>query len=314
MKVSCVFALVIFVCSMSFGQIKYDHFGQVFPENAQFFEDIGSHKSAEEVGDPLKQKLMLGIRNTDTKSIADLLSPKLQQEVDVIDSVLNIYEAKYNALDSVFLFENLGFAFSQEGYVGITKFSQKSIGSFTIEYQYCVIDKRPVINQLKVSGSTFPTELSRVTALKSLVRRSDQSAKEKFDAYSELLSLIGIDEGKKMNAFCILESKQYLATLNGNLSWYALNIGENEIAVSAARKALELNPSKVWASTNLALALTQLGRLDEAFEIYRKYKDRPYRNGKMTYKDVFLKDIKDVEASGITITHKDKIIEVLSTD
>lgn len=301
--------LLSHICS---GQIQYLEFGEVFTEDVMFVEDTGPHELLEDIKDPSMQKIMIGFRNTDIHSIKAFLSPKLSAEVASIDSLLDTYEKKFNSVDSVYLYENTGYAFGRTGTIGLTKFSHRKIGDVSIRYQYISPKGKSVINEISIEDTVFPSQLSLCSKLKSKIKSKDLSFQEKYDASTELLALISIKEGEEYNDFYIPESKSDLSDYNGSLSWYALNIGENETAVSAAQKGLELNPSNTWINTNLALGLAQSGKLDEALVIYKKLMNEPYRN--TTYKDVFLKDIEDVEANGIKIKYKNKIIKALTSE
>jgi len=310
MRIKFIIVFVVFISGISVGQIGYHEFGEVFPDDVMFVEDIGEHEILENIKDTIKQNIMLGFRNTDINSIQAYLSPKLQTEVKTIDSLLNTYETEYNSVDSVYLLENSGYLFGQSGTTGITKFSHKLLGELSLAYQYYRIGNRTIINRISVNGKEFPSELSTVSMLKSKIENTELSNKEKFDAYQSLLEFISPKEGEKYNDFYLPESPNELSRLNGNLSWYAINIGENEIAVSAATKGLLLDPSNEWINTNLALGLAQSNRLDEALNIYTKLKNKPYRD--KIFKEVFLADIEEVEANGIKVKCKKKIIKILT--
>lgn len=304
--------LLLCIAQSSIGQIKYQEFGQIFADDVMFVEDIGPLESLEEVKDSTKRALMRGFRNTNLKSIQSYLSPKLIIEIPEMDSILNSFEDKYNSVDSIFLFENSGYGVGLTGTIAITKFSHKVVGDLAIEYQYYCPGKSTVINRISINGKEFPSELTIVSRLKSKIREKDLSNREKYEAYKNLIELISPKEGQKYNDFYLPQSSNDLSKLNGSLSWYALNIGENDIAVSAATKGLNLNPSNKWINTNLALGLAQSDKLEQAINIYTELKDIPYRD--KIYKDVFLADIEEVEGNGIEIKHKEKIIKALKVE
>lgn len=308
MRVILIIALSI-IASNLISQINYDEFGEVFPDDVMFAEDIGSHEKIEDIKDTIKQKLMIGFRNTDINSIKEFLSPKLQSEVLSIDSLLNLFEVKFNSVDSIFLFENSGYAVGSTGTIAITKFSNKSLGNLSIEYQYYCPGGQTIVNRISINGKEFPSELTTISKLRSKTRDNGLTIREKFDAYHQLLKLISANEGQKYNDFYIPESANELSRLNGNLSWYAINLGNNAVAVSAAKKGLSLNPSNVWINTNLALGLAQNDKIDEAIEIYERLMNEPYRE--KTFREVFLADVEEVESNGIKVKNKEKIIEVL---
>jgi len=308
MRVILIIALSVFANNL-ISQINYDEFGEVFPDDVMFVDDIGSHEKIEDVKDSLKQKLMLGFRNTDISSIKEFLSPKLQAEVLNIDSLLNSYEVKFNSVDSIFLFENSGYAFGSTGTIAITKFSNKSIGDLSMEYQYYCPGGQTIVNRISINGKEFPSELATISKLRSKTRDNGLTIREKFDVYDQLLKLISANDGQKYNDYYIPESSNELSRLNGNLSWYALNLGKNAIAVSAAKKGISLNPSNMWINTNLALGLAQNDKMDEAIKIYERFMNEPYRE--KTFREVFLADIEEIETNGIKVKNKEKIIEIL---
>jgi len=87
---------------------------------------------------------------------------------------------------------------------------------------------------IAINDQIFPSELSRINELKSLIRNRELTINEKFEVHRELIGMISPKAGAELNHFGFLQSPDELSRLNGNLSWYALNVSENEIAVQAA--------------------------------------------------------------------------------
>jgi Flp pilus assembly protein TadD len=85
----------------------------------------------------------------------------------------------------------------------------------------------------------------------------------------------------------------------GKLAWYQLFAKDFAAAEQSARKGLETAPSQQWINTNLVLSLLYQGKYEEAEAVYVRFKDQPYDES-MDFKTVFLKDLADLEAAGIT--------------
>ena len=107
-------------------------------------------------------------------------------------------------------------------------------------------------------------------------------------------------ESYKAVLFCT----QYDTTKYGDLSFYSLFVGEYQIAIEAAQKALAYNPEKVSVEKNLALGHLLNNQYDKAEVIYKKWKGKKFSEGDDDIADkAFLQDIKDLEAA--RIHHKD---------
>ena len=104
--------------------------------------------------------------------------------------------------------------------------------------------------------------------------------------YQELLPLLqsAADIGDE------LMKQQYAIDL-GSASFCALLTSQLEEAEQHATKALSIDPSQHWISTNLAAALLFQGKYDEAEQIYRQFKNE--------LKDNFLQDLNEFEAAGV---------------
>ncbi len=89
-----------------------------------------------------------------------------------------------------------------------------------------------------------------------------------------------------------------------NLSFFALFVGQYTQAIEAAQKTLQLDPNSVKVETNLALGYLLNNQYDQAEAIYKKWKGKKFDAAdEETANQIFLKDISDLEQSGIQ--HKD---------
>ena len=96
-------------------------------------------------------------------------------------------------------------------------------------------------------------------------------------------------------ALRVVVSQEY-----NNLGFYQLFAPDGKGTEASIRRALELDPTNVFAPTNLAPALLLQGRRKEAESEYKKWKDLSFnRQDLLTYRDVFLKDLKALEAAGV---------------
>lgn len=96
-----------------------------------------------------------------------------------------------------------------------------------------------------------------------------------------------------------------------DLSFFALFVNKPLEAIEAAKKSLEIAPEKTGVYTNLALGYVLNNEFEKAKPIYLKWKDKHFANDERTCNEIFLQDIKDLEAAGIR--HKDfkKVQELL---
>ena len=102
----------------------------------------------------------------------------------------------------------------------------------------------------------------------------------------------------------------YLSFAYGNLAWYQLFAKDFAAAEKSARKGLETAPSQQWINTNLALSLLFQGKYKKAEAVYVQFKDKPY-DETMDFKAVFLKDLADLEAAGITHPDVERVRRLL---
>ena len=105
--------------------------------------------------------------------------------------------------------------------------------------------------------------------------------------------------------------KSYLAQYYGSLSWYQLFTQDFPAVESAARKGLSLNPTQLWINTNLAHSLLFQGRFEEARNIYLQFKGRAY-DEENSWEEIFLQDLNELEAEGITHPDVKKIRKLLN--
>jgi tetratricopeptide (TPR) repeat protein len=101
-----------------------------------------------------------------------------------------------------------------------------------------------------------------------------------------------------------------LSSAYGALAWYQLFSKDFAAAEQAARKGLEVDPSQQWINTNLALGLLFQGKYEEAETIYIQLKDQPF-NENMDFQTVFLNDLSELEAAGITHPDVEKVRTLL---
>ena len=98
-----------------------------------------------------------------------------------------------------------------------------------------------------------------------------------------------------------------------NLSWYALFAEAYEEAEASARRTLELSPESTGVISNLAAALLLQGKFETAKKYYLDYADQPWPDDRHeTFREVFLADLDELEAAGITHPDIAKIRVLLS--
>jgi thioredoxin-related protein len=141
-----------------------------------------------------------------------------------------------------------------------------------------------IVNILKINNELNSLEESNYFGKVERLKQN-ASLKEKYYAKSGLTST---------------EAKDDLSTDYGNLSWYQLFVKDFNGVVESAKKGLQVWPANEWIYTNLALGYLLSGKYTEATAIYTKYKSKqfPAEEAKL-FKDVFLKDLDDLEAEGI---------------
>ncbi|MBC7777963.1 MAG: leucine-rich repeat domain-containing protein [Phycisphaerae bacterium] len=91
------------------------------------------------------------------------------------------------------------------------------------------------------------------------------------------------------------------------LSFYALFVNQPQEAISAAQKTLELDPESQQVESYLALGYLLNNQWSEAEKIYLKWKGQKFPDDERLCDDVFLQDIQDLEAAGITHPDFEKV-------
>ena len=135
------------------------------------------------------------------------------------------------------------------------------------------------------------------------------SYKKNINAYElESIAFKAFDKGDYLEAYDYIKKA---IEVNPNkhrywyaLSYYALFVNKPEEAIHAARQVLSLKKNKraKTVETNLALGLLLSNQYQwsDAKEIYLKWKELPFPRGIRTWDEVFLEDISNLEAAGIT--------------
>lgn len=117
----------------------------------------------------------------------------------------------------------------------------------------------------------------------------------------ELLDAVGGDP----------QLEEWMAELYGDLSHYQLFNQQFAEAEAAAKKGLGLGGGQVeWINANLAAALLFQGRYPEAKALYRQYKDQRF-DADNSWAAIFLKDLDELKAAGITHPDAAKIRKLL---
>jgi len=88
-----------------------------------------------------------------------------------------------------------------------------------------------------------------------------------------------------------------------------LFVGQYAQSLQDSRSALTMAPDQTWLHTNEAHALLLLGRLDEALELYRRYRDASV-NASQSFRDGVLDDFAALRKAGVS--HPDMaVVEAL---
>src|SRR5262245_32438812 len=85
----------------------------------------------------------------------------------------------------------------------------------------------------------------------------------------------------------------------GKLAWRALLAREPADALSAAERALAIDPSLLWIETNRAHALMYLGRAEEARALFLAHKDKPIPDNNKLWQQVIGEDFAEFRKAGI---------------
>jgi len=97
-----------------------------------------------------------------------------------------------------------------------------------------------------------------------------------------------------------------LAKANGILARNYLFVSQFKKSEQVAKKGLKIDDSQEWIHSILALALLYQDKLSEAKAIYVQFKGEPYNKDK-SWEEVFLNDLSDLEAAGISHPDFEKI-------
>lgn len=110
-------------------------------------------------------------------------------------------------------------------------------------------------------------------------------------------------------AFYVANDDKEKARILYDQSWYALFAHKPLVAVQAAKETLKLNPKAKGVNTNLALGYLLSNQWEEAEKIYVEWKGKQFPNDseRRLFDDIFLMDIKDLEAAGITHSNFEKV-------
>jgi tetratricopeptide (TPR) repeat protein len=137
--------------------------------------------------------------------------------------------------------------------------------------------------------------------------KATESYSEKVDLQKKFLGIL-----LKFQKQSLSDQKwnQQIAPSYGSLSWYQLFTKAFSESEASARKGLEIDPTKEWIYSNLALSLLYQGKYEEAERIYLRFKDQQY-DKKQTWKEVFLADLEKLKKAGITHRHVKKIKKLL---
>lgn len=82
-------------------------------------------------------------------------------------------------------------------------------------------------------------------------------------------------------------------------SFYSLYVNDKASAISAAKKALLINPDLTKSYQTLALGYLMNDEKEKAFEIYEQWINKKFPHDTRPAKELFVEDIVGIEASGI---------------
>lgn len=99
-----------------------------------------------------------------------------------------------------------------------------------------------------------------------------------------------------------------------NLSWYYLFTKEFRKAIETSKKVISLDPTQTGVYTNLALGYLFDNQYAEAERIYREWMNEDYLFNIefSTFREVFLKDLTELEEAGITHADVNRIRSLLN--
>jgi tetratricopeptide (TPR) repeat protein len=151
------------------------------------------------------------------------------------------------------------------------------------------LDAPPSIFDLDTSG----VATKQMTDYKKAVAEAESDI-EKLAPQSKLVTayenLLKTYKGNKQDS-------TDLSNAYGSLAWYQMFNRQFSVAEQSAQYGLALDASQEWINANLAVALLYQGKWKVAKRIYLSLKDKPY--GKVTYKEMLLSDLDELEKEGI---------------
>jgi len=106
--------------------------------------------------------------------------------------------------------------------------------------------------------------------------------------------------------------KEKLASVLGNLSFNLLFSKSYQEALSAAHRALELEPSEYWIKTNEAHALLFLNRYDEAKLIYLEQPNKIVSSSGRSFRQAVIDDYSEFRKQGLNHPDMEKIENLLT--
>jgi tetratricopeptide (TPR) repeat protein len=86
----------------------------------------------------------------------------------------------------------------------------------------------------------------------------------------------------------------------GGLAYKFILARDFTTALAAADQAISLAPDKIWLYTNRAHALMFLGRIDEAWALYLKYRGQKNVQGEKSWEAVILEDFAELRKAGLS--------------
>ncbi len=144
-----------------------------------------------------------------------------------------------------------------------------------------------------------------------VLRQSYLTAQDPKVRLSKLQTLIGLGETAIKEG---VENKYFISTLANDynlLSYYLVLTRDFEGAEKAARRGIQLDATQPWLITNLAMSLLFQGNYEKAKIIYEEKKGK-WMDGHGTYTKIFLDDLADMEAQGVTHPDVKKIRALLN--
>ena len=173
--------------------------------------------------------------------------------------------------------------------------------------------------------TSLPEQISNLKQLKylnleyNLIGEEESEKIKKFlpncniytNSYEYLLKPYLNDEKYRGAYFRKLIGEMYSDSTNTGicylLSYLALFVDRPETAIYAAQKTLELAPKAVIVEKNLALGYLLNNQWPEAEKIYLKWRRRKFPNDWQLCDKLFLQDIQNLEAAGITHPDFEKV-------